>query len=284
MSAPELTTAVAGRWPRDVLLVSGADAIKFLQGQVSADVVTLEPGQSTLALLLEPSGKTTALLRLWRTDENVVLIDTDAGAGETVITRLNRFLLRTDATIEALDWECVAIRGPGSAEVDTDSSGAELIGLGMWPGVDGIDLLGPSVTPPEVPGADDGLLEALRIRSGWPVYGSEIDTSVIPASIGSWLITAAVSFTKGCYVGQELTARMNSRGGNVPRRLRTLEIPGSTASVGDDIIAVGDADGESVGGLTSTAVDPRTQTTVALGFVKRRVDDDAELTVRTAAY
>ena len=115
---------VAGPWPRDVLVVRGPDAVGFLQGQLSADVVTLEPGQSTLALLLEPTGKLEAVVRLWRTDEHVVVLDTDAGAGPAVEARLRRFLLRTDATIEALDWKCVAVRGPGAMGVDVDASGA----------------------------------------------------------------------------------------------------------------------------------------------------------------
>lgn len=281
----DLSGPVAAVWPRDVLVVRGPDAVEYLQGQMSADVVTLDPGQSTLGLLLAPTGKMEALVRLWRTDEHVVLIDTDAGAGDPVEARLRRFMLRTDATIGRLDWQCVAVRGPGSMEVDADGTGAELVGLGMWPGTDGLDLLGPSVSLPS--GAEEasaGELEALRIRSGWPLHGAEITETVIPAEIGPWLITAAVSFTKGCYVGQELTARIDSRGGNVPRHLRSFELPaGRPASPGDDIVVVGDEAAGPVGTVTSAIVDPRTGTTVALGFVKRSVTDAAGLTAGSSA-
>jgi folate-binding protein YgfZ len=284
-------SALAGAWPRDVLLVSGPDAVSFLQGQLSADVTTLDPGQSTLALLLQPSGKLEAVLRLWRTDEHVVVVDTDAGAADAVESRLRRFLLRAEVGIERLDWNCVAVRGAhsvnagGSPAFDVDPTGAELVGLGLWPGVDGVDLLGRSVvSPPAVPPAGPGALEALRIRSGWPLHGAEVagehSGEVIPAEVGPWLITAAVSFTKGCYVGQELTARINSRGSNLPRRLRSFELPaGVAASPGDPIVVAGDQETASKGTVTSATVDPSTGTTVAMGYVHRSVADDAVLTV-----
>lgn len=272
---------VAGDWPRDLLVVRGPDAVDFLQGQLSADVVTLDPGQSTLSLLLRPAGKMEALLRLWRTDEHIVVIDTDHGTGDAVARRLTHFLVRTDATIQRLAWKCRVIRGPASMAVETDGTGAELVGLGMWPGIDGVDLFGPSPSiPAGVAAASPELLEAMRIRAGWPVAGAEITDAVIPAEIGSWLMTAAVSFTKGCYVGQELTARIESRGRNVPRHLRSFELPaGVEASPGDDIVIAGEVDAGAVGSVTSAAVDPRTGTTVALGYVKRSVSEDATVTV-----
>lgn len=286
---------VAGHWPRDVLVVRGPDAIEYLHGQVSADVITLEPGQSTLALLLEPDGKLSVLVRLWRTDEHIVVIDTDAGAGDAAEARLRRFLLRTDATIERLDWDCVVLRGPGATDLadGLDATGAELVGLGMWPRIDGLDLLGARLTVPDgVREVSREEIEALRIRAGWPAYGAEVVPGVIPAEVGPWLITAAVSFTKGCYVGQELTTRIHSRGGNAPRNLRSIELAaGRTASVGDDIIVLSDGAGigddgsteaEAVGKVSSAAVDPRTGTTVVLGYVKRSVDDSARLGVRAA--
>lgn len=281
---------LAAHWPRDVLVVSGPDAIGYLHGQLSADVVALEPGQSTLALLLEPDGRISVLVRLWRTDEHTVVIDTDATAGDATEARLRRFLLRTDATIERREWDCVALRGPGATDlVDrADATGAELVGLGMWPRIDGLDLLGPQVTlPGGVREAFPGEIEALRIRAGWPAYGAEVVPGVIPAALGSWLISAAVSFTKGCYVGQELTARINSRGGNVPRTLRSFELADRrTASIGDNIVVLDDnginGDGGPsgpVGTVTSAAVDPFSGSTLVLGYVKRVVDEDARLGV-----
>jgi folate-binding protein YgfZ len=268
---------VVGPWPRDVLSVTGPDAVTFLQGQLSADLGSLEVGQSASALLLEPTGKLGWLVRVWRTDERIVFLDTDAGQGGAVQSRLGRFLLRTDAAVERHDWECLAVRGPGSHGLDLDDTGAVLAGVGLWPGVEGVDLLGPSVSPP--PGAQvvaAGRLEALRIRSGWPSHGSELVEGGIPAEVGQWLVDSAVSFTKGCYVGQELTARIDSRGGNAPRRLVGVTAVGPVP-VGADLVA----NGEVVGSVTSSAVDPASGATVALGFVKRSVGDDRDVEVRT---
>jgi folate-binding protein YgfZ len=284
---------IAGKWDRDVLAVTGPDAASYLQGQVSADLTALTVGQSTLALLLAPNGKMEALLRLWRTGATEFLIDTDAGHGAAVAERLKRFLLRTDASVEALDWQCLALRSEAPAphvhdpdEVDSRISamselagdtGAELVGLCMWPGVDGLDLLGPQVRLPDsVPAVGAEVLEALRIRAGWPQQGSEITESTIPAEIGSWLITAAVSFTKGCYVGQELTARVDSRGGNVPRNLTTLVFGPDMAelvSVGTELFDPAAPDGARPGAVvTSAATDPASGERVALAFVGRSVE------------
>lgn len=262
-------------WPRDVLIVTGPEAVKFLQGQLSADVEALEVGQSATALLLEPTGKLGWVLRVWRTDEHIVFIDTDGGEGSSVAERLSRFLLRTDATIETLDWECQAIRGAGSHRIEVDETGAVLAGVGLWQGVEGIDLLGPSVSPPPgARGVDPAELDAVRIRSGWPNQTTELFEGVIPAEVGQWLIDSAVSFTKGCYVGQELTARIDSRGGNAPRRLVTVTSD-APAARGSELLA----DGEVVGTVTSAAVDPVSGSTVALGFVKRSVEQDSAVSI-----
>ena len=273
--SPRTDAPMVGHWPRDVLSVRGADAVTFLQGQLSADVEALEAGQSATALLLEPTGKLGWVLRVWRTDERIVFLDTDAGLGAEVAARLQRFLLRTDATVEAHDWQCLAVRGPGSHALDIDGTGAVLAGVGLWPGVEGIDLLGPEVSPP--PGArevEPAELEAVRIRSGWPAHGSELADGVIPAEVGQWLIDSAVSFTKGCYVGQELTARIDSRGGNAPRRLVTVESQGA-ATAGSELLA----EGQVVGVVTSAVADPATGRAVAMGFVKRSVEDPTALSV-----
>lgn len=289
-----MTAAVlAGEWPREVLSISGPDAPDYLQGQLSADVAALATGDSTLALLLEPTGKLGVVLRLWRTGEWDFVLDADAGAGVDVEARLGRFLLRTDVTIESLDLECTAVReidgGPGAAPPSPgDPPSAELVARCPWPGVEGVDLIGARARLPEgVLQASPAQLEAVRIRSGWPAHGAEVAGphcgEVTPAEIGPWLIDASVSFTKGCFVGQELTARIDSRGGNVPRRLRSFELPpGATTVPGDPIFVRGDEEPAPRGTVTSTALDPATGTTVVLGYVHRSAGEDAVLTAGTA--
>ncbi|MBI5088641.1 MAG: hypothetical protein HZB15_07225, partial [Actinobacteria bacterium] len=88
---------------RDVARVAGADAGTYLQSQVSNDIRAIEVGSSCWAFLLEPAGKIDVLLRLWRRGDDEFVVDTDAGAGETMIARLNRFKIRVKAEIEPLD-------------------------------------------------------------------------------------------------------------------------------------------------------------------------------------
>jgi len=105
----------AAQWfavDRDVIEVRGPDARTFLQGQVSQDVLALTEGDSTWSFLLQPSGKVDALIRVWRTGEDVLVVDTDAGYGEATLTRINRFKLRTKADVTVLPWKAVAVRVP----------------------------------------------------------------------------------------------------------------------------------------------------------------------------
>jgi folate-binding protein YgfZ len=113
----------------------------------------------------------------------------------------------------------------------------------------------------ERPGPGAGTART-RIEAGWPAMGAELDDSVIPAETG--LVSIAVSFTKGCYTGQELVARIDSRGGNVPRHLRHLS--SSAAFAVGDLIVVGERE---VGRVTSAVADP--EGTVGLAYVHRSV-------------
>jgi folate-binding protein YgfZ len=119
-----------------------------------------------------------------------------------------------------------------------------------WPGVSGVDLLGESVEPPVgLDRLDGAALQALRIECGVPVMGADLTDATIPAEAGQWLIDASVSFSKGCYTGQELVARIDSRGGNVPRPIRGLIAEGEPLPVGAPV----QVDGKEVGRVTSSA-------------------------------
>src|SRR5207302_5307074 len=112
-----------------------------------------------------------------------------------------------------------------------------------WPGLPGVDLVG------EAPDVPEGLrlcdlqaYEAVRVEAGWPVMGREIDEKTIPAETG--VVDRAVSFTKGCFTGQELVARTDSRGGNASRHLRGIVVgPNVVPPVGATVDAQGNADG-----------------------------------------
>ncbi len=260
--------------PRDFVMVEGPDAQPFLQGQLSQDVDVAD-GWSTDALLLQPQGKLVAFLRLLRLRGDRYVLETDAGFGATVIDRLNRFKLRVKADVRPLEWRCVAVRGPRAHDAVAAGGAAGTVVAADWPGLPGADLVGEDPRPPAgVPVVDLEAYEAVRVEAGIPVMGRELDDSVIPAEAG--LVDRSVSFTKGCYTGQELVARVDSRGGNVPRRLRGLVLgSGSRPPAGATLRA----EGKEVGRVTSVAESPRRQATVALAYVGRAVTPPADVEV-----
>ena len=267
--------------PRDVLRVAGPDTLTFLQGQLTQDVTRLGDGESAWSLLLTPQGKVVALLRVTRESPESVLVDTDGGWGDAVVERLQRFKLRVKCDIEPVAWRCMAVRGPEaaalvSAAIAEAGDGSGLAVAGDWPGLPGIDLLGPDPTAP--PGAvpcPREAYEAVRIECGIPAMGCELDERTIPAEAG--VVDMTVSFTKGCYTGQELVARIDSRGGNVPRRLRGLVFEGDRSAPG--VGAEVRHEERQVGSLTSVSHSPGRGTTVALAYVGRAVSPPAEVDV-----
>ena len=260
---------------RDVVRVSGADAATYLQGQISQDVEAMEAGASAWSLVLAPQGKVDAWFRLTRLGENEFLTDLDAGFAEALVARLERFRLRVDASFESLEsWRMLAVRGPAAADPNLDEVDAAVRASVEWPGFEGVDLLGPEVSVPAGAADSPAAMEVARIRAGWPAMSRELTERTIPAEIAG-LVESSVSFTKGCYTGQELVARIDSRGGNVPRPVRLLEIRGDGVSPGAGITV----DGRAVGEITSAAADPVALVTVALGPVHRRVEPPASAEV-----
>lgn len=252
------------RSTRDVLTVTGPEAVTWLQGQLSQDLNRLAPGDTAWTFILAPQGKVDGWGRVHRTGDDSVQIDVDAGAGALWVTRLERFKLRTKAEVTLTEAvPMVALRG-ASADAGLPAG---------WPGSGGVDyldgddalveaLLGDGATE-----IDETGFEALRIRAGVPRWGTEIGIDTIPATLGQWVIDASVNFDKGCFTGQELVARIDSRGGNVPRRLVGVVVDGPPPAVGTEVIV----DGRAAGEVTSSAPDPATGGSVALAFAPRRV-------------
>jgi folate-binding protein YgfZ len=248
---------------RDVVRASGPDTITFLQGQLSQDVASMDASQSRWSLLLAPTGKIDAWLRVTRTGDDEFELDTDAGFGEAVVQRLSRFKLRTKCEFDVVQTvKCIAVRGQRG-------DGLPIV----WPGTEGYDLLGVDAAPEGLEVGDG--YEELRIRSGVPAMGRELTESTIPVEAGQWLIDASVSFTKGCYTGQELVARIDSRGGNAPRPVRGLRISGP-AEIGSAVTSV---DGRPLGALTSACFVEGTGETVALAPLARAVEPPAHVLV-----
>lgn len=258
-----MSNAFASMIERDVVRAEGPDTISFLQGQVSQDV-EMPVGQSRWSLLLEPTGKVDTWLRITRLDGDAVLLDTDAGFGDAMVARLSRFKLRTKCDFGPVERvRAVAVRGAAG-------DGLPIV----WPGTTGYDLLGSDAAPPAgIEVSDD--YERARIAAGVPAMGRELTDATIPVEAGQWLIVASVDFTKGCYTGQELVARVDSRGGNAPRPIRGLRIAGRV-DVGAAVTA---DDGRALGVLTSVWFDAGGNETIALAPLARAVAPPADVAV-----
>jgi folate-binding protein YgfZ len=206
---------------------------------VSNDVEALAVGASCEALLLTAKARVIAPLRVWRRGEDDFLLLTEPELGERVCAELMRSRFAARAEIEPEQHESWLVLG-GNEVVDERPEGEEV---------------------------DDEGLERWRIESGIPKWGREIDERVLPAEAG--LTATHVSFTKGCYPGQEPIARQHNRG-KLNRRLRALNLDGEAVPEYDAEIL---HEGKAVGRITS-AVRGR-----ALGYVRVEVPDDAELSV-----
>ena len=256
---------------RAVIRVSGPDAVSYVQGQVSQDVSVLAPGDSVDALLLSPQGKLDAYVRVAMRSFEELLVDVEPEYAEVTLERLRRFKLRVKVTLELTVEPMVMLRGPDAVRLVApgvgDTTFAHVV---AWPALVGVDLIGDgAVLPVGVGEGDDDALEVARIKAGWPVMGRELDAQTIAAAAG--LVERTVSFTKGCYTGQELVARLDSRGSNVPFRLFELEMERASADVQlkDSELRLGD---KKVGNITSAAFDPEHGRIVALGYVHRDVE------------
>jgi tRNA-modifying protein YgfZ len=218
--------------PRAFIRVSGPDAADFLQRMVSNDVAA---GEQCDALLLTPKARIIAPLRVIRRAPDDFLLLTEPELGDAVRTQLLRARFAAKVEIEPEQHESWLILG-GDEVLDERPTGEEV-------------------------GEEE--FERWRIEAGVPRWGRELDDSILPAEAG--LEETHISFSKGCYPGQEPIARQHHRG-KVNRRLRVLDVEGDVAP-GDQLTL----DGKTVGRVTS-AVDG-----VALGYVRVEVADGARL-------
>lgn len=245
-----------------VFAVTGADAGKYLHSQLSNDIASLTVGGSRYSFVLEPMGKVIALVRVTRTDEETFILDTEnvEGLGDQLLARLNRFKIRVKADIAVSSQKYLSLRSRDGSPIE--QAGFTVSQWGSGAVIDApLTSISESVVSQFVQVSPEEF-DALRIRSSWPAMGSEIIAGeTLPAATG--VVSIAVSFTKGCYPGQELVERMDSRGSTAPKNLRLLT--GSiidNAKSGEAVIV----NGETVGQFTSIASD------CALAYVARAVE------------
>jgi folate-binding protein YgfZ len=238
------------RLNRGYVAVTGPEAGDFLERMLSNEVVSLQPGEVRPALLLTPKGRIIAPLRVVREGPDAFLLITEAELAESVASTLlrTRFAAKCEIVVKPFHGYLQVANGEGFRNDDYGVEAYE-----TW-------------DEKERDAADPSELEALRIEAGTPAWRKELDESVLPAEAG--LDETHISFTKGCYPGQEPVARLHYRG-HPNRGLRVLELD---AQPGDELVY----DDKVVGRVTS-AVPGK-----ALAYVRREVPAEARLHLNPA--
>lgn len=291
-AAPSL--AVVGRPAGELVVATGGDVWSFLDGLLSADLSGLVDGTGAHTLLLTPQGKLDVDLRCYRVGDDAWMV-AETGHGPRLVESLNRFRIRVDAELEhRRDHAVVTVVGrdlatsfatldaplPEEVHAHAPWSGTRVAreDLGEVPGAlvmgpaDAVSAVTQRVR--EAGGADlDGeAAERLRIEAGVPRQGDDLDDRVIPQE--ALLERDAISLSKGCFLGQELVARIDSRG-HVNRLLRRLR---SSAPV--PVGATVHTPEREVGTVTSAVADGTDAGGgVALALVRREVEPGAEVEV-----
>lgn len=228
----------------EVVWFRGADAIQFLNDLISQEIGNLPSGSVVRSLLLGPQGKLQFILGVLRGDDEVGLV-TEDGRGDELITTLTRYRIRVDVEISKEERDVYLVVGeridpPGTWRAEDDAIFADL----SWETLPRALQIGGSA--PDLPRLSQEEHTLARIEAGMPLMGVDVDEKTIPQETG--LVADSISFDKGCFLGQELVARLDSRGGRVNRHLRILHLD-SPVAAGTELRA----DDKEVGSLTSVS-------------------------------
>ena len=239
------------------LRLSGADAFRYLNGQITRDLKALREHESLPACLLTPKGKLCALLLISLEGEDLI-VESDSGVAETLPDRLGRYLVADDAEI---------VREPWSQRIHFFAGADEKVLPGLQGclvsrlGVPGKDVAAGGVPPSDL--TDPSIVEILRIERGVPAWGKELTPETLPPEAG--LDRTCIDYDRGCYPGQEVISRLKSIG-RVNRLLHGFRgeslVPGA---------AIMTEEGREIGLITSAAELPGAGESVALGYLPRGV-------------
>jgi folate-binding protein YgfZ len=284
------------RSERGKLAFTGADAKRFLQGQVTNDVEALTPGGGCYAALLTPKGKMLGDLRILDTGAEL-LLDTERGALQGIFNVLHRARLGFDAELHkrTLQRGLLSLVGPDArrvagpdaealpaaehANASTAIDGVQALAVATDVGIDlmcdaaDTEALVAALTAHGAVPVGEDAAERLRVEHGRPRYGLDLDDTTIPQEAG--LNERAVSFTKGCYVGQETVARLFYKG-KPNRHLRGVRLSAPVAS-GTELTL----DGKVVGRLGSVVRSP-VHGPIGLALVRREAQPGSVLSAGSA--
>jgi len=282
---------------RAKFLAKGRDHARFLHRMLSNDVKKLSPGQGTYATFLTAQGHILADLLLYCA-EDCFIIDTDADLRDKALTGLSRYIVGDKVEMAPLELYALAFQGPRARPllektlhielpamqefnhfptnyaghpvrvVRASSTGEE--GYEVWVGARGLEAVwgaacGQAPTYGTLPCGFEAL-ESLRIEAGIPRYGQELAEDTMPLEAGLY---KALSFTKGCYIGQEIVERTRSRG-HVNWKLVGLRVDSVTPPIAGEKLT---SEGKEIGEVTSACISPTLGKTLALAYVRREVSE-----------
>jgi tRNA-modifying protein YgfZ len=291
---------LVNRSERGKLALTGAGAVEFLNGQVTNELADLHPGEGRYAAFLTHKGKMLGDLRILAVEQHELLLDTERVALQALFDMIRRFKVGYEVDLHKRTVECslFSLIGPGSRAVAADAAAldaprelpttehghvaAQIAGHAarlIATDIDGVDVLcdadahdavSEALKQAGARPASEAAAEIIRVERGRPRYGVDIDDGTIPQEAD--LNERAVSFTKGCYVGQETVARLHYRG-KPNRHLRGLRLstpadPGAELRLGE----------RTVGHLTSVAVSPNLGP-IALALLRREAEPGATVSV-----
>jgi len=280
------------RSDRGLIAVTGPDGAEYLQGQLTNDVEALAAGEGQYAALLDRKGHMQADMRVLRVDEEEILLDTEGAALPAVLKHLTMYAVGRDVSVADVGGERVilSLLGPRSAEVagtpplpehanETVSvAGAESLAVGTRDGIDLIcavadaERLAAALREAGAADVSAEAVELLRIEAGVPRFGAEMGTETMPAEAG--IVERAVSFTKGCYIGQETVARLHYKG-KPNRHLRGLKLSAAAGTRPGDAVLLGE---KEVGRLGSVGVSPAFGP-IGLAILRREAEPGATVAV-----
>lgn len=301
-NAAHHSAIVVDRSASGTIAMTGSDRASFLHALLTNDIAALPMGRGVYAAYLTPQGRMISDMRVIETGNRMLLNVAREVAGP-LAERFNTLIFSEDVQARDATGELaiVGVHGPSAARMIHQATGTPVADVEDqydnvttgWMTVVRDDALGlpgyDLYVPPGDAGAvraklaeagavvaSDETAETLRIEAGRPRFGVDMDTDTIPLEAG--LDDRAISFTKGCYVGQEVIIRVMHRGhGRVARRLMSIVLSNGPVPAHGDAIHAG---GRAVGVITSAAVSPKHGAPLALGYVQREVAvPGTELTV-----
>jgi len=261
--------------PRGLITLWGKEAVQFLDGMITNDMKTLEDGKQMLAAFPNAQGRLLAIIRVLRNGERF-LIETEDTTKEKVFQNLFRFTFAGDFFVDDLSekFQYFEIFGP-KKDVYNPNVGEKFPGSFAFESQEGAAYFVPGDLADDFRSfltdengciaIDDELFETLRIESGIPKFGVDMDETTIVPELG---LDGMISYTKGCYIGQEIIARIHFRGHVAKQLSGIISEPGAVATglaSGDELKS---PDGKNAGKATSVTMSPRLQKRIALAYVR----------------